>query len=345
MIGCGEIGVATARAIAAAARADHVMVMDRDERLARDMGATYGVPWTVDAAELLAHPDVDAVYIAVPHHLHAPLTIQALEAGKHVLVEKPIATTLADADAMIAAARARGRVLAVAFLAQVDERLIEVRRLIERGAIGRVVGTRIVARLDKPESYWSGGYSGRAKADWRVSRSTAGGGILIMNTSHDLNTIRFVTGLEVERVFCEFDTYSTPVEVEDFIALTYRYRGGAIGTLEAGSAVRGRDPGREVGRIYGKRGQVLLGPTPEVYVVDPFEELEAGRWQPLGGKRSEAVEERVALIEEFAGAALDGHAPPVSGEDARSVLEVVVGAYQSGRTHQPVYLPVSEAID
>ena len=345
MIGCGEIGVATARGIEGAGRAAHVMVMDRDERLAADMGAKYGIPWTADTAEILANPKVDAVYIAVPHHLHAPLTIEALEAGKHVLVEKPIATTLAGADAMIAAARARSRLLSVAFLAQVDDRIIAVRRLIERGAIGRVVATRIVARLDKPESYWSGGYSGRASGDWRVSRSTAGGGILIMNTSHDLNTVRFVTGLEVDRVFSEFDTYVTPVEVEDFIGLTYRYRGGAIGTLEAGSAVRGRDPAREVDRIYGEHGQILLGGAPEVYVVEGFEDLGPGRWQPVGGDRSERADERVALIDGFASAALDGHAPPVTGEDARAVLEIVVAAYHSGRTHQPVHLPFRESGD
>src|SRR5579884_716577 len=115
MIGCGEIAVQTAKGIAAAASAEHVMMMDVSERVARDLGQTYGVPHTTSVEELLANPRVDAVYIAVPHYLHAPLAIQAIRAGKHVLVEKPIATTLADADAMIAAAREARVAFSVAY--------------------------------------------------------------------------------------------------------------------------------------------------------------------------------------------------------------------------------------
>jgi predicted dehydrogenase len=170
MIGCGEIAVQTAKGIEAAPSASHVMVMDVDARVAADLGATYGVPDTTDVAALLANPAVDAVYIAVPHHLHAPLALQAIAAGKHVLVEKPIATTLEDADRMIAAARERGVTLSVAYLAQVDRRLQRVRALIAGGAIGRVLGTRIVLRSDKPESYWTGGFTGRIQT--RCARST-----------------------------------------------------------------------------------------------------------------------------------------------------------------------------
>src|SRR3954469_22775268 len=108
MIGCGEIAVRTAAAIASSQYAQHVMVMDTKAELAQDLGGAYGVPWTDQVVDLLANPEVDAVYIAVPHHLHAPLTIQAANAGKHILVEKPIATTLADGEAMIAATRDNG---------------------------------------------------------------------------------------------------------------------------------------------------------------------------------------------------------------------------------------------
>src|SRR5215212_5621243 len=105
MIGCGEIAVRMAAAIANSQHAAHVMFMDTRGALAQNLGEQYGVPWTDRVDDLLANAAVDAVYIAVPHHLHAPLTIQAANAGKHILVEKPIAITLADADAMITAAR------------------------------------------------------------------------------------------------------------------------------------------------------------------------------------------------------------------------------------------------
>src|SRR2546423_5139654 len=110
-----------------------------------------------------------AVYIAVPHDLHAPLTIQAAQAGKHVLCEKPIAATLADADRMIAACERADVFLSVAFDAQIMPAMQKVRDLIATGTIGEVIGTRIVALIDKHASYWSSGWTGRVTAAWRIS--------------------------------------------------------------------------------------------------------------------------------------------------------------------------------
>ncbi|HKC74473.1 MAG TPA: Gfo/Idh/MocA family oxidoreductase [Chloroflexota bacterium] len=129
-----------------------------------------------------------AVYIAVPHDLHAPLTIQAAQAGKHVLCEKPIAATLADADRMIAACERADVFLSVAFDAQIMPAMQKVRDLIATGAIGEVIGTRIVALIDKHASYWSSGWTGRVTAAWRISKEKAGGGVLIMKCMHDVNT-------------------------------------------------------------------------------------------------------------------------------------------------------------
>ena len=340
MIGCGEIAVQTAKGIAAARSAEHVMVMDVNEGVASDMGQTYGVPSTTKVEEVLANPNVDAVYIAVPHYLHAPLTIQALRAGKHVLVEKPIATTLADADAMIATAGETGKTFSVAFIAQVDPVCQAVKSLISDGVVGKVVGTRIVLRSDKPSTYWHGGYSGRIQTDWRTAKAKAGGGVLIMNTVHDLNTLRYVTGLEARRVYSEYDTYVTPVEVEDYVAVTYRYDNDAIGTLEAGSAIRGRDPLGEVNRIYGEDGQIILGKSPQVFLSRDAAGLGAGQWQELPIPSGERTNGRREIVDGFAQAVLEGKTPPVRGEDGRAALEIIVAAYQSGAEHRPINLPL-----
>lgn len=338
MIGCGEIAVQTAKGIALAEHAEHVMVMDVSEQVAKDLGDTYGVPHTTRVDELLANPRVDAVYIAIPHYLHAPLTIQVLKAGKPVLVEKPIATTLADADAMIATAREVGLPFSVAYQAQVDPQSQTIRGIVADGVIGKVLGTRIVYRGDKPGSYWHGGYSGRIQTDWRVSKTKAGGGVLIMNTIHDLNTIRYITGLEATRVYAEYDTFLTPVEVEDYITVTYRYDNGAIGTLEAGSAIRGRDPLGAVNRIYGEKGQIILGRTPRIFTTEATADLKAGEWQDIIFPVESQTNGRAQIVDGFARAVQTGQTPPVSGEDGRAALEIALAAYQSGQEQRPIIL-------
>lgn len=334
MIGCGEIAAATAKGIQEAAHAEIAAVMDVNEAMAGDLAATYGVPWTSDPAELLARDDVNAVYIAVPHYLHAPLTEQAARAGKHVLCEKPIATTLADADRMIAACAEAGVALSIAFDAQITPAYQRLRDLISDGAIGDVIGTRIVALIDKPASYWSSGWSGRITTDWRVSKEKAGGGVMVMNSIHDINTVRYVSGLEATRVYAEYGTFATPVEVEDYIVATIRYDNGAIGHIEAGSCIKGggRDGGAGV-RIYGTEGQALLGNTIQLYTSREVEGQEPHTWHEI-----EQVElyARVPIAEAFATAVLSGTPPLVSGADGRAALAIVLAAYEAGQSERPV---------
>lgn len=339
VIGCGEISLQTCQGIAAARNASIAMFMDKDEALLKDLQEVFSVPATIDVEDVLRNPEVDAVYIATPHYLHAPLGIRAAEAGKHVLVEKPITTNLADADALIAACEKNGVKLGVAYLAQVDAAMAQARDLVRAGVLGEIIATRLVAVARKPDSYWHGGYTGRSKSEWRTSRQQAGGGILIMNLIHDLNTVRWVTGLEVTRVYAEYGTLATPVEVEDTIAATMRYANGAIGVLQGGSAMPGGTYQDAPGdRIYGTKGQLILGPKPMIYLEEPMEGSVPRMWQDLTyvGPRGD----RQRIIEGFAAAVLNDTEPPATGLDGRKALEIAVAAYRSGELGQPVELPL-----
>lgn len=339
VIGCGEISQQTCQGISAAKNATIAMFMDKEEALLKDMGEVFSAPTTTDIGEVLQNPDVDAVYIATPHYLHAPLGIQAAEAGKHVLVEKPIATNLADADALIAACKKNGVKLGVAYSAQVDAAIAQARDLVRAGVLGEIIATRLIAVSRKPDSYWHGGYTGRCQSDWRISKEQSGGGILIMNLIHDLNTVRWVTGLEVTRVYAEYGTLATPVEVEDVIAVTMRYANGAIGILQGGSAMPGGIHEDAPGdRIYGTKGQLILGRKPLIYLEEPLEGGTPKTWQELTfvGPRGD----RQRMIEGFAAAVLNDTEPPATGLDGRKALEIAVAAYRSGELGQPVELPL-----
>jgi len=336
MLGCGEIAVATARSLAAARHCRIALVQDVREAPARDLAEKHDARWTLKAEEVFADPEVEVVYIAVPHFLHAPLTIQALEAGKHVLVEKPMATTVADCDRMIAAARANDRVLSLAFLRRYQATTLKARELIEQGALGEIFGLYIPAMGDKPASYWQGGYSGRVQTDWRQSKERADGGILIMNAVHNLDALLWVTGLRAASVFSQYGTFTTPVEVEDFLSAIVRFGGGAIGTIEAGSAIPGR--GGSEDRIYGTQGQIAFGfgKTLRVFTRRQDLGLTPNEWHEL--TPAQETDSRTALVEDFAGRLLAGKPPAIPPEAGRAVQQIICGAYQAGESGVPTTL-------
>ncbi len=334
IIGCGEIAVQHAKGIHGANNAEIGMVMDVVPALAKDLGEKYNVPYTTDIDAFLNQKDIDAVYLAIPHHLHAPLTIKAARAGKHVMVEKPMAVNLTQAEEMIDECRKAGVSLSVCFVLRYLASTIKARELIQRGAIGKVFATEILVMAEKPASYWQGGYTGRAKSDWRTSKEKSGGGILIMNVSHNIDTMRYITGLEAKRVYSEYDTFATPVEVEDTILCILRYDNGAIGCIEASSCARGR--GSATDRIYGSEGQIVLGTPLKVYTAKEMKGLKSNRWNEITLKQTYDL--RTKYVEEFAEAVLLGREPPITGKDGYAALEVVVAAYKSGQTHTPISL-------
>lgn len=344
VIGCGEIATATLQALAVASNTEVAMLMDVSPRVLEDLAELYHVPTTTNLEDVFANPDVDAVYVATPHDTHAEIGIRAAEAGKHVLMEKPITTTLADADALIETCWANDVRLGVSFFAQVDGPSAAARDMLRSGLLGDIMAVRFVVDADKPASYWTGGYTGRIKTDWRSQRARAAGGILIMNLSHDINTVRWVTGLEVMRVYAEAGTFATPVEVEDTIAVTMRYANGAIGSIHACSAARGGHYGEPTGpRIFCTKGQIVLprSGVPEsarIWMADAPEGAQASKWQdlPFAGEAAS----RRQIVEGFADAVLRGVDPPCNGQDGRAALEIVLAAYKSAETHAPVELPM-----
>ena len=337
MIGCGEIAVANARSINNAQNACIAMVMDVVEDVAKDLSEKYNASYTTDVKELLANPDVDAVIISTPHYLHAPLAIQAAEAGKHVMVEKPIAINLKQADEMIAACEKAGVLLSVCFVSRYGASTVKAKELIEQGAIGKIIGIKISGMSNKPEHYWHGGYSGRVKTDWRQQLDKSGGGYLIMNLVHNIDRLRYVTGLEAVRVYSEYDTFATPVEVEDMLNVVLRYNNGAIGSIDGSSCAVG---GESLGdRIYGTDGQIVCSNPLRVYTTKSVEGLKANEWNQL--KVEEPYDSRVRFIEEFSEAVsrCSGQ-PPITGYDGRATLEIIVAAYESGKRKAVVELPM-----
>ena len=328
LIGCGEIAPDNAAGIRASTECELGPVMDLDEKVARNLGSRFGVPGTNSLQRVLEDPAVDAVVVAVPHYLHAEICAQAARAGKHVVVEKPLATTLADADRMIEDCAAAGVTLSVLFSFRYEPSVVRARALIDAGAIGDVVGTSLQFMTEKPASYWAEGYKGRVRSDWRGSWEKAGGGVLLMNTCHMLDYFRHITGLEVVRAYGELNTLNSPVEVEDIVSATLRYEGGQIGSVQSASLAHG-ERWRSDERIWGTHGSLVLAPDPAIYTMRKVAGLKPARWQSL---KKLPPSNRVAnYFDRLALALRNGEEPDITGNDGRVNLAVILAVYQASR--------------
>ena len=307
MLGCGEIAVQSFDALMAATNAKLVATFDVKGELAKDLaGRVKGAEACASQAELLARKDVDAVIVSTPHYLHAPIVIAALNAGKHVLVEKPIACTVAQGKRMVQAANKAKRCLGVCFVRRYGRDSEGVRKFIAAGHLGTVTGWITVGLAYKKETYWSGGYTQRAQTDWRLKRETAGGGYLIMNSIHTLDWLRYVTGQEVVAARAFGGTYNSPpgVEVEDLIAGTVSLSGGGVGIVGGASSVPGG--GLNETRVIGTKGQINFGGREkgtQVYLAEPVEfsgqAIPASEWTKVDFSGGAGGNSRAWLIEAF----------------------------------------------
>ena len=308
--------------------------MDKDVSLAEDLGRKHSVPSTDELDELLSDGSIDAVLIATPHHLHAPLAKRAAEAGKHVLVEKPLATSMGDATAMIEIARAN-KVLLRTFLARKYRRPFRVaRQLIEEDAIGSLMGISMSAFYDQSQAYWAGGRRGRSQSDWRTHRATSGGGVLIMNMVHDLDALRFLTGITIQEVFSHQGALYHPVEVEDTVALTFTGANGEIGTLTASSAAKGG--GGATVRLWGENGQIVIsGDDVWFYSLRPVGLYDAQQAHTIRCAEGSANDARIRCVGAFALEVSEGKRSD-SGDGGYQSLAIVMAAYESSRMKRPV---------
>jgi predicted dehydrogenase len=330
IIGCGSASISVCEAIVASPFTELTAVYDVNQEMANDIAQRFQVEVMQSLEELLANSTVDVVYIAVPHYLLAPITRRVLEANKHALTEKPLGISLEEVDELIALATERKLALGVFYEMRYAPAHALARELIQGGAIGNIIGVQIQTLIDKPLTYWQSGYSGRSVNPWRGIKAQAGGGVVLMNTSHLLDALFYMTGLRVISVAAEVGNLISNVEVEDMAAATLRFDNDALGSLIAGAHISGAQAA-EFCCIYGTQGQIRL-PDPygseslRIYLNQAGGEFSPGQWHSIPAK-SVSVYQRA--LEDFAQAVQSGSCAPIGAQAARQVLEVVLAIYQS----------------
>jgi predicted dehydrogenase len=288
---------------------------DRAEALA----GRYAARVFTDLAALLADPTIDGVDLCVPHHLHAPLALQALAAGKHVLVEKPIATTVEDAEKMVALARANGRTLCVSEQYPFSPPFRRARDLIREGEIGQLVTVR-THRVGYIGGIW-------LKDGWRQNATIAGGGMLLDQGCHYTNIARLMAG-EVESVAAFTTTTRSDWVGEDTATLILRFKSGLIGEALYAWGTKTSNVGAEC-YVYGERGHLRVDSgAPSLVLYRP--DLPDGRKTILAEPQDMRV--FASIVEDWALSALGRRQPTMPGTEGLADLRVVAAAYRSAQS-------------
>ena len=237
------------------ARAEVVAAGNLRAASLQNLAKDFDVPKTYTDFDLMAQdPEIDAVVIGLPNYLHAPVTIQMLQAGKHVLCEKPMAMTVAEAQAMIDAANASGRKLMIGHMWRFDREIRWLRDVMDAGMLGSVIKV-------KTQAVWTG--DGPPLNSWLVRPEFAGGGALADMGIHSIDLISFLfhDSVHPTQVFATAGTHFRQIEVEDTASLLIEYENGVAAVIEAGWYHNFADGPEGAVQVFGTEGYARTFPT------------------------------------------------------------------------------------
>lgn len=317
VIGAG--GFADKRALPAFKKSEQFIldaVMVRDRERAKQIATRHGAEKYYDTIEDLLHDDdIDAVYICTPVYLHHSQTLDAIEAGKHVFCEKPMALSENECQEMIDAAQMRNVKIGINFQMRCHAGFTQLKSMIEDGQFGNIYLIRTQLHLSYPPD---------KNLQWRYQPDKSGGGVIMDVGSHCLDLLEFFGG-NISSVHCLTEKRQQN-KVEDLAITMVRFENGAVGISDNSFLT---DDRVNIIEIYGDRMTVLglnaIGPfeSPDFYVV------KEGETEPVPTKW---VNPYTRIIDEFIQAIVDGENIPVNGMIGKRNIQIIKAAYQSAQS-------------
>lgn len=331
IIGCGAISEVHAAAIVAVDGAALAGVFDRDAERAQAFARHHGCAQFSSLEQLLQSGNVDAVAICTPSGQHAGLAVAAALAGKHVAVEKPIATTLADAELVIAAQKTNNVKVTVISQLRFTPEVQALREAMAKGAFGRPVMNSLSMRYHRsPEYYQNGG--------WRGTRAMDGGGALMNQGIHGVDLLLHICG-PVVSVYAKSGALVHDIETEDTVCAVLEFASGALGTLEASTAIMPGKPRRL--DICGAQGSASLEENTIVQWDLPLARPVQRKNLAAGAANDPAAidfEGHRLQYQNFIGAIRGEEELLVDAEEARRALALVLAVYRSAECGKPITL-------
>jgi len=324
--------------------AEVVAVYTRDAKKAEAFAKKHHIAkWYDDWEKCIRESGCDVVDIGLPNFLHARVCLAALNAGKHVIIEKPLALTLEEADAMIAAAKANHRLLMYAEELCFAPKYERVRKLVGEGAVGDIYMLKQAEKHSGPHS------------DWFYDVNLSGGGVLMDMGCHGLAWFRWMLGgnPKVKSVFATMNTFfhNKRTRGEDHSITIVEFEGGVLGVAENSWAKHGGMDDRV--EVYGAGGvtyaDLFMGNSALTYSEKGYGYAMEKAGSTKGWTFTifeEAFNQGYPQeLQHFIRCVRDGEKPLVTGEDGRAVLEIMYAAYQSARTGAKVNLPFAPKVN
>jgi predicted dehydrogenase len=350
LIGCGKVANLHARALAQVPEAELVAVCSRSADKAAEFAGQYGVAGYADLSEMIERERVQVLIICTPHPNHAAPAITAARAGVHLLIEKPLASSVEDCDAILAAARDAGVKVSTVSQRRFYPPAMRIHNAIADGKLGRpVLGIATIFGWRDEDYYRSD--------PWRGKWDAEGGGVLVNQAPHQLDMLLWYMG-EMDEVFGYWANLNHPyIEVEDTAVAVVRFKSGGLGNImvsnsqnpaiNARVSVHGSN-GASAGVqtdggamfVAGQSG-ILEAPFNDLWTI-PGEEGNLPVWKEEDAKLFASVDPTTHFhglqIRDFVQSIMGDREPLVTGEDGRRTTQLFAAIYKSNQTGRPVKL-------
>ncbi|NLY31093.1 MAG: Gfo/Idh/MocA family oxidoreductase [Firmicutes bacterium] len=324
--GCGMISDFHIKAMKQIPELEVLGVWDISADAAKALAEKHSVKAYGSYDEMITDPQVDIIDICLPAGVHAQYGCKAAEAGKHLIVEKPIDVTKEAGEQLIAAADKAGVKLAVILQNRFAPSMAKVRKALDEGTLGRLLYGEATVKWYRQESYYT-------SKPWKGTWEFDGGGALLVQAIHTIDLLLWFMGSRVKNIQSFARTLLHPIEVEDLAAAVLEFESGALGYIVGSTAMKPGFPERI--ELYGEKGSIALEAGRIVrWQVEGMNEEDYLDPAPRGSGSSDPggipLENHTAQLQAIARSILAGEEPPVSGPEAMVSLNCILDIYRLG---------------
>ena len=340
VIGVGGIGRLHVKSMQELDTTQVTALCNRQGGESQQLAQQIGAAWESDYQSVVKRDDVDAVTICTPSGTHMDIALAAIQAGKHVLVEKPIEITLPRIDRILNAATAANVKLGCMFQTRMRRGAQHVRRAVNDGRLGKLLLANAFVQWHRSADYYN--------TTWRGTLDLDGGGALINQAIHSIDLLQWLAG-PVDELYARTNTMVHTIEAEDTASAMISFANGAQGVIQAATSLKFGHPARV--ELHGSKGSIILQEGRIVrWKLDAADEHEEAEMLALEQSDGSGSQDPTAIgnaaqreqIADFVDAILQNRSPLISGDEARHSVEIIRAIYHSSKIKQSVRLPYIE---